>query len=82
MDIIFSLLGFGLLLAALNWYRTKQRNERSRKEQLYTMTIKELIKALKRCDQEREVIYVELRYADHDLTGANLLVDLLGPEER
>jgi len=74
-------VGFVLLMAALGRYRTKKQNEKRRREEIYTMTIKELIKGLRKCDPERRVIIVDLRYADYDITSGSLLADIVDPEE-
>jgi type II secretory pathway pseudopilin PulG len=81
MDIVIGLVGFVLLMAALSWYQTKKQNEKRRKEELYTMTVKELIKGLKKCDPDREVIIADLRYANYDISASNLLGDIVDPEK-
>ncbi len=81
MEIIYGIVGFVLLVGALSWYQTKKYNEKKRREELYTVTISELIKALKKCDADREVTIADLRYADYDIESGNLLLDLIWPEK-
>lgn len=81
MDIVIGLVGFVLLMAALSWYQAKKQNEKRRKEELYTMKIKELVKGLKKCDPDREVIIADLRYANYDIAPGNLVADIVDPEK-
>ncbi len=81
MEVVFGVVGFVLLMAALSWYQTKRQSERRRREELYTVTIKELITGLKKCDPDREVIIADLRYANYDLSPGNLLADIVDPKK-
>jgi len=81
MEFVYGVLGFVLLTSGLTWYRERKATERRRREELYTLTIRELIAALKKCDPDRRVIIADLKYANYDIAPGNLLLDIIDPEK-
>lgn len=76
MEYVYGIAGFVVVMALLGWFQGKSQSARRAREELYTMKIRELIARLKKCDPDRNVIVAYLKYADYELTGSNLLLDL------
>ena len=71
MEYIYGAIGFVILISAIGWYEQRRLERQRHKEEMNTMTVKELIAKLKKCDPSEEII-VDIKYADYAIRPRDL----------
>ena len=66
MEYIYGIVGFIVLMGVLSWYQQRRYAQQRLRDEMNTMTVRELIKKLKKCDPNEKII-ADIKYADYDI---------------
>jgi len=71
MDYVYGIVGFVILMGALAWYENGKRARQLHRDEMNTMTVKELVAKLRKLDPNEKIV-VDIKYADYDLRARDL----------
>jgi hypothetical protein len=66
MEYVYGVLGFIVLMGVLSWYQQRKYAQQRLRDEMNTMTVRELIKKLKKCDPDEKII-ADIKYANYDI---------------